>query len=170
MTTRRLKASSAALALSGVVALAGCGGGGDDRLTASTYKKQLRKIAKSFLMEVQREQRSFDAATTTSARTAVLVRFKGSFTNLADQVDAIKPPSTAQSTQDQLVAALRKSATDIAQFGSALKAKDSATTQSTMAALQADTEKVNWVISALQSKLGDQPPAAPTAPGTSSPP
>lgn len=144
-THSRAAASIAALAL--LIVPAGCGGGSSDSgsakpLSRQQYDKRAGKVSQKFFTDVQRTQQKISAATDQKTRVSALDGFRKAFTDFANGIDKLSPPTKLKATQDRLVSKVRQSAGDIDKVKAAITAKSKAKVVAAQKALQEDVSAV----------------------------
>jgi hypothetical protein len=93
--------------------VAGCGGGGDGRLSKADYKVALGKIVKELNAAKQTVQHTELGATTVADAVAGLREFAAREDSLGDEVEKINPPSDAEKAHDKLAETMHDDAKTI---------------------------------------------------------
>jgi hypothetical protein len=144
------RALCALAAIAALVGFAGCGSSKTD-----DYKSQARKVAQDFKNSAQQTSQQVSSATTTDERVKGLEALKGSVDDAANGFEDLSPPDDVKSEHEQLIAGFRSLSSDISDVEDAVKTNDKNAAQATLPKLQADQQKVESAVQALESKIGD---------------
>jgi hypothetical protein len=104
----------AALAASAVI-LAGCGSGGENRLSKSEYEHRVRSVYAG-VQAAFRETRSVSGADLAGAVAAAQQRLR----DAADELDAVEPPKDVEEGNEELVEGMREYADDLGELREAV--------------------------------------------------
>jgi hypothetical protein len=93
-------------------ALAGCGGGDDDRLTAGAYRARLTQLSQQQTKTYGNVEKAFGSNSVSEIK-AGLTTFADDEQRLGDDVAELKPPKDAEAANDQLASGARALADDV---------------------------------------------------------
>jgi gas vesicle protein len=137
-------------ALAGL-ALVGCGGG---TLSKSEYKKKVIEIGQQFKNSAAGIRERLQSASDRDSKIKALDDVKGQFSDLADKLDALNPPSSIKPAQDKVVSALRKEASEISDLTDAARKNDNTKGVAALTALRANNAELAADFQELKSKSG----------------
>ena len=149
----RLALFRAVCALAALVALVGFTGCGSSNKT-DDYKTQARKVAQDFKDSAEKTSQQVSSATTTDQRVKGLEALKGTVDDAANGFEDLTPSDNVKSEHQQLIAGFRSLSSDISDVEDAVRTNDKNEAQATLPKLQADQQKVQQAVDALESKLG----------------
>ena len=140
-------------ALAALAALVGFTGCGSSNKT-DDYKTQARKVAQDFKNSAEKTSQQVSSATTTDERVKGLEALKGTVDDAANGFEDLTPPDNVKSEHQQLISGFRSLSSDISDVEDAVRTNDKNEAQATLPKLQADQQKVQQAVDALESKLG----------------
>jgi hypothetical protein len=124
-----------ALVLAALTFVAGCGGGGEDRLTKAEFEQRIQADGKTLQDAISGVSGSSSLA---ELATQVAVAEKA-VKSAADDLDELAPPEEAEAPTDVIVKALRTIDEQLRQLEQAAKDKDLLAVQKAANAIQAST-------------------------------
>jgi len=139
-------------ALAAVVALVGFTGCGSSK--KDDYKSQATQVAQDFKNSAEKTSQQVSSATTTDERVKGLEALKGSVDDAANGFQKLSPPDNVKSEHEQLISGFRALSSDISDVEQAVKTNDKTAAQAALPKLQADQQKVQSAVQALQAKIG----------------
>lgn len=150
MSFASTKGVAAVLVGAAAVALAGCGGGGGGgggggQLSKAEYSKQLTSIAN----DVKKLQGIGGNGAPSSSQ---IDQIQSTLRTAADRVSKLNPPSNVKQDNKDLAAGLRQLADALGPVSKALKDRNAAEAQSSMAKVQSATQKFQHAVNDLKSK------------------
>ena len=144
------RALCALAAIASLVAFTGCGGSSK----TDDYKNQARKVAQDFKTSAEKTSQQVSSATTLDQRVKGLEALKGTVDDAANGFEDLSPPDNVKTEHQQLIAGFRSLSSDISDVEDAVRTNDKNAAQATLPKLQADQQKVEQAVQALESKIG----------------
>jgi|tagenome__1003787_1003787.scaffolds.fasta_scaffold20202550_2 hypothetical protein len=143
------RALCALAAVASLVAFTGCGGSSK----TDDYKSQAKKVAQDFKSSAEKTSQQVSSATTVDQRVKGLEALKGSVDDAANGFQDLSPPANVKTEHEQLISGFRSLSSDISDVEDAVRTNDKNAAQATLPKLQADQQKVEQAVQALESKI-----------------
>jgi len=141
----------ASILLLALVLAAGCGGGGNKRLTRAQYAAKADAICGKFNQQTKNLK-----ASSMSELVAAVDKTRPVLSSALNELHSLKPPTNEQATADQWLAQVEKLRTDLDAIRAKASANDPLGVQSTATKAQRDDGKSNQLATQLGMKICNQ--------------